>query len=63
MERDGRLVDNHSADIQEDLWELIHAVLDHAKVRAIIVERDGNFPATENLASELQLLSNALRQH
>jgi len=63
MERNGRLVDNHSADIQEDLWELIHATLDHAEVRAIIVERDGNFPEMENLASELQLLSNALRQH
>jgi uncharacterized protein len=63
MERDGRLIDSHSEDIQEDLWELIHATLDHAKVRAVIVERDGNFPQTDTLARELKSLSDALRQH
>ena len=49
-ERDGRLQDTHGQDIQEDLWELIHETLDYARVRAIIVERDDNFPQPEAMA-------------
>ena len=58
--RAGRLQDLHSEPIQDDLRELIHDVLDYASVRAIIIERDANFPPSEELARELCELEAAL---
>jgi uncharacterized protein (UPF0276 family) len=52
--RDGRWHDSHNEPIQEELLELCHAVVEYAPVKAIIVERDGNFPEPKELASELR---------
>ena len=59
----GRWHDYHREAIQEDLWALIHAVLQYARVQAIIVERDGDFPPSPELTRELRDLKSALMQH
>jgi len=55
-ERDGRLFDSHTADIQEPPFALTGAVLARAPAQAVIVERDGCFPAPGVLAGELRRL-------
>ena len=58
--RAGRWEDLHSEPIQDDLLGLIREVLAYAPVRAIIIERDSNFPEPEELAVELRKLEAAL---
>ncbi|MEE2739145.1 MAG: DUF692 domain-containing protein [Planctomycetota bacterium] len=52
-QRDGQFHDWHDAPIQEDLWELLEAVLEYAPVEACIIERDGGFPARNDLQKDL----------
>jgi uncharacterized protein (UPF0276 family) len=51
-----RFTDNHAQPIQSELLELAHAVVDYAPVKAIIVERDANFPAADLMAQEIAKL-------
>lgn len=48
--------DNHGAAIQDDLFQLISEVVSSTNVRAVIVERDTNFPPTDELRRELSRL-------
>jgi uncharacterized protein (UPF0276 family) len=45
--RDGRWVDTHSQSVEEhpQVWDLLEHLLRRAPVKAILVERDQNFPA------------------
>ncbi len=54
--RDGRWHDSHHEPIQNDLLDLCQAVMEYAPVKAIIIERDGNFPEPQELADELRTI-------
>ena len=54
--RDGVWQDYHGAAIQDDLYELIREVVRRTSIRAVIVERDTNFPPVSELARELTRL-------
>lgn len=54
--RDGRWHDSHAEATQAELVDLARVILDKAPVQGVIVERDANFPAPEELASELREL-------
>ena len=58
---DGAWQDQHAAAVQDDLLELARDVVAHAPaLRAVIVERDENFPPAEEMAAELRRLEAAL---
>lgn len=48
--------DSHAQPIQEELIELAQAVVRYAPVKAIILERDEDFPATHELELEIAKL-------
>jgi uncharacterized protein (UPF0276 family) len=55
--RDGdRFTDSHSKPIQEELIELAQAVMAYAPVKAIILERDDDFPNPCELEIEIEKL-------
>ena len=51
-----RYHDHHSAVIQDDLMELIAAVLDYADVQAVTLERDERLDQVDEIVSELSRL-------
>lgn len=51
-----RYMDSHGAPIQEELIELACAVVAHAPVQAVILERDEDFPTPPELELEIQKL-------
>ncbi len=51
-----RYTDSHAHPIQEELIELAQAVINYAPVQAIILERDEDFPATDELELEIAKL-------
>jgi hypothetical protein len=51
-----RYTDSHSQPIQEELIELAQAVVRYAPVEALILERDEDFPATDELEQEIAKL-------
>lgn len=53
---EGRLQDNHSDPIQEDLMEFTLQVLKAVPVAAVVIERDARFPHPNSLAAELHRL-------
>ena len=55
-QRDGVWHDNHGAAIQDQLFQLIAEVVQTTLVSAVIVERDMNFPPTDELRRELSRL-------
>ena len=56
IERNGRLYDTHTANIQEPLYDLVAEILSRAPVRAIVLERDGCYPRPDVLLGELARL-------
>lgn len=48
-----RYIDSHGAPIQEELIDLACAVVAHAPVQAVILERDEDFPAPQELELEI----------
>jgi len=55
-ERGGRWHDAHAEPIQAELFDLTRRILERSPVRGVIVERDENIPAPEELAAELSAL-------
>lgn len=55
-QRGGVWHDNHGAAIQDELFQLIAEVIQTTLVSAVIVERDMNFPPTDELRRELSQL-------
>lgn len=53
---DERYTDSHAQPIQEELIELAQAIVHYAPVEAIILERDEDFPATDELEREIAKL-------
>jgi len=52
-----RYFDDHAQPVQGELLELAREVLAHAPVRAIILERDEDFPGPEAMAVEISKLT------
>jgi uncharacterized protein (UPF0276 family) len=48
------LVDSHSAPIAEPVWELTAHILRHADIKAVLIERDMNFPPFGELLAEVE---------
>jgi uncharacterized protein (UPF0276 family) len=51
---DGLYVDTHGHPVGEEVWELLEFVCRRADVKGIVLERDQNFPAPEELVAELR---------
>ena len=60
--RDHRYFDEHSSDVQEDVWELVAEVLDYSSPRAIILEREGSYPPVFVIERELARLKKLSRR-
>ncbi len=58
----GRWHDFHERAIQDELWQLMCDVLAYAAPQAVIIERDGNFPAIDEIESELRRIKAAVEQ-
>ncbi len=54
--RGGRWHDEHAEPIQRDLFDLVRETVARTSPRAVIVERDENFPEAPELAAELESL-------
>ena len=54
---EGIYYDRHADAIQDELYDLVREVLDHAAVRAIVIERDVDLPPPAALANELTRLA------
>jgi len=54
--RGGRWIDAHAEPIQRELYDLASLAMARSPVRSVIIERDENIPAPEELAAELREL-------
>jgi len=61
--RDGRFVDDHSKPVQAELLQLAKAVLDYAPFKAIILERDADFPSEAEMEVEIAKLRSLREQN
>lgn len=57
----GMLLDTHSRPVQEEVWELLRAVLQRVSVQGIILERDEDIPTLAELSNELERARHCLR--
>lgn len=53
----GRYADGHGEPIQEELIDLAREVVRRAPVKAVILERDADFPGADGMAAELAKLA------
>jgi uncharacterized protein (UPF0276 family) len=58
----GQLIDSHSSSTPEEIWQLLHEVVQFAPVRGIILERDERLPPLVELLSELDRARNYWNQ-
>ena len=58
-----RLEDLHAQALQSEIWKLIDEVFSYAPVRAVIIERDQNFPPLAQLTAELHRLEAAIARY
>ena len=58
-----RYEDLHAESIQEEIWSLTNMVIDYAPVKAIVIERDENFPPENELVRELLLMEASFVKH
>ena len=63
MMKDGKWIDNHSQNTQDDIFQLIDSVLQYAPVKGVILERDANFPPFTTIADELKRARDSGRKH
>ena len=57
---DGKLEDRHSEPVQDDVLALLGEVLRYADVKVVFLERDGRFPASGELNSELRRIHDVI---
>ena len=53
IEKDGKWIDSHGHNTQDEIFDLIEEVLKYASVKGVILERDANFPEFDVLIDEL----------
>ena len=61
--KDGKWIDNHSQNTQDDIFQLIDLVLQYAPVKGVILERDANFPPFMKITDELKRARDLGRKH
>jgi hypothetical protein len=61
--RDRRCFDEHLGAVQEDVWNLVEDVLARCSPRAIILEREGNYPPIFAIERELARLKTLSRTY
>ena len=59
--RDNHYFDEHLSAVQEDVWNLVEEVLGYCSPRAIIIEREGNYPPIFAIEHELARLKGLSR--
>lgn len=59
--RDNHCFDEHLSAVQEDVWNLVKKVLGYCSPRAIIIEREGNYPPIFAIKHELDRLKELSR--
>ena len=59
-ERDGYLRDEHAAEVQPELYDLLDRVAGFASLEAVIIERDRDFPPPAALATEVCAIGHVL---
>jgi len=59
--RDNRCFDEHLSAVQEDVWNLLEQVLGYCSPRAIVLEREGNYPPIFSIGRELARLKELSR--
>jgi len=59
--RDNLCFDEHLSAVQEDVWKLVEEVLGYCSPRAIIIEREGNYPPIFAIERELAQLKDLSR--
>ena len=59
----GVIIDSHSQPTPPEVWTLMEAVVAHAPVKGIILERDENIPPFEELLGEIEQARSIGRQH
>ncbi|HTL54180.1 MAG TPA: DUF692 family protein [Candidatus Limnocylindrales bacterium] len=61
--RNDRFIDDHSKAVQPELLQLASAILDYASVKAIILERDADFPPDALMDAEIAKLNTLCGQN
>jgi len=56
----GVFYDSHSQDIQWELYEFTQTVVEYCQVQSIIIERDNNIPAADQIQTEILQLQQCL---
>jgi len=59
--RDNRCFDERLSAVQEDVWNLLEQVLGYCSPRAIVLEREGNYPPIFSIGRELARLKELSR--
>jgi len=54
--REGHWIDAHAEPIQRELYDLAELAMERSEIQSVIIERDENIPAPEELAAELREL-------
>ena len=57
------LIDSHSSSTPEEVWQLMEEVVKYAPVKGIILERDEQLPAFDELLHELDRARSILQRH
>jgi uncharacterized protein (UPF0276 family) len=60
--RNGVIIDTHGEAVPRDVWDLMSYVVHRSKVRAALLERDQNFPSTEQMLKELDTARRILEE-
>jgi uncharacterized protein (UPF0276 family) len=55
VERDGVMIDSHAHPVADPVFEYLRFVCKNSSVGAILLERDSNFPAFDELARDMRL--------
>jgi uncharacterized protein len=62
-EADDLKVDTHGADVKQSVWDLLHVAYQTHGVQPTLLERDFNFPAFDQLLSEVNNIRYIQQQH
>jgi len=59
----GRWADTHSQPVPDAVWQMVDFVVPRAPVKAILLERDQNYPPMTDMLAELRIARDILASH
>jgi uncharacterized protein (UPF0276 family) len=59
----GKWSDTHSQPVPDEVWRMVEYVVARGPVKAILLERDQNYPPIEDLVAEVQIARSLLPTH